>query len=137
MKEFKQVAQIYKELAQLYIVNRKKPAYKTGNLYNKVGSYNNPDRMVTIRKSRARTKFKLETPSVNISLSFAPPGAKYGEYVHQGKSKMEARPFAEEAAKSPTVKRAINNAVKGVVDKDVLPAIRKMMDKAFVRMLSK
>ena len=50
---------------------------------------------------------------------------------------MEARPFAEEAAKSPTVKRAINNAVKGVVDKDVLPAIRKMMDKAFVRMLSK
>lgn len=135
MKEFRHVAEVYKELAQLYIVNRSKPAYKTGNLYNKVGSYNTPDRMITIKKSRARTKFKLETPSVRISLSFAPPGAKYGEYVHQGTYKMDARPFAEEAAKTPTVKRAINNAVKGVIDDDVLPAIRKMMDKAFINML--
>lgn len=135
MKPFEQVAQTYKELSLLYMMNRSKPIYRTGNLYNTVDKYNTPGRMQTVRRSRAKSKIKLETPSVNISLSFAPPGARYGTFVHDGTSKMPARPFAEEAANDRRLKKAIDNAVGGIVDDTILPQIRKDIDKAFKKFL--
>lgn len=135
MKPFEQVAQTYKELSLLYMMNRSKPIYRTGNLYNTVDKYNTPGRMQTVRRSRAKSKIKLETPSVNISLSFAPPGARYGTFVHEGTKYMDARPFAEEAANDRRLKKAIDNAVGGIVDDTILPQIRKDIDKAFKKFL--
>lgn len=143
MREFREVAKVYKELSLLYMMNRSRPVYRTGNLYETISSYNTPNRMITQRKSRARTKFKLDLPSVNISLSFAPnvKGVKtgkntsYGKFVHDGTSKMPARPFAEEAANDKRLKITIDNAIKGVVDEDVLPAIRELLDKSFKKFL--
>ena len=50
LKELKDVANTFSKLAQLYITNGPwKPAYKTGNLYRRVGLYNTADRMITQR----------------------------------------------------------------------------------------
>lgn len=140
MKELKEVANVYKELAQLYIIKRSKPAYKTGNLYNRVGDYNTYDRMITKRPSKSSSKSKIKAQSYNLSLSFAPPGARYGKIVHDGLGRgrnATPRPFAEEAANDRRLKRTINNAIKGVVDDEILPQIRKQVDKAFIKFLSK
>ena len=140
MKEFRQVAQVYAELAQLYILNRSVPAYKTGNLYDRVGLYNTYEKMVTIRPSKSTTKFKLDIPSVNLSLSFAPPGARYGEIVHEGTGlgrNSIPRPFAEEAANDRVMQKTINDAMKGIVNDTVLPQIRARIDKSFIKLLSK
>jgi hypothetical protein len=140
MKELSQVANVYRELAQLYIIKRNKPAYKSGNLYNRVGEYNTFDRMVTIKPSKSSKKSKIKVQSYNLSLSFAPPGAKYGKIVHDGLGlgrNSVPRPFAEEAANDKRLKKTINNALNGVIDDEILPQIRKQIDKAFIKFLSK
>ena len=55
VKELKQIVNVYKALSQLYIIKRDKPAYKTGNLYDRVGLYNTYEKMVTIRPSKSTT----------------------------------------------------------------------------------
>jgi hypothetical protein len=135
MKDFREVAQIYTELAQLHMVNRAKPAYKTGNLYNTVGSYNTPDRVLSQRNNK-RTRQGYQVPSVKLVLSFSPPGARYGKYVEKGTRYMDARPFAEEAANDSKLNKAIIEAGWGMVNNDLLPQIRKDIDKAFKKMLS-
>jgi hypothetical protein len=131
VKELKQVVNVFRELSQLYIIKRDKPAYKTGNLYKRVGSYNNINNMVTQRPSRGKNKLKLDIDNINISLSFAPPGALYGRYVHEGTKYMAARPFAKEAANDKRMQTVIDKAMKGVVRDNVIPDIRKRIDKAF------
>jgi hypothetical protein len=137
VKELKQVVNVFKELSQLYIIKRSKPAYKTGNLYKRVGSYNNISNMVTQRPSRGKNKLKLDIDDINISLSFAPPGALYGFFVHGGTKYMDARPFAEEAANDRRFKTVVDKAMKGVVRDNVIPDIRKRMDKAFKKLQPK
>ena len=137
MKELQQVANVYRELAQLYIIRRSKPAYKTGNLYNRVGEYNTFQRMLTKNPTRAKSKIPIKVEQINLSLSFAPPGAKYGRFVEEGTVNMDARPFAKEAANDRRLKQTIDKAMKGVIDDEVLPQIRKQVDKAFIKFLSK
>lgn len=141
LPEMAQVADVYKQLAQLYIVNGKsgwkKPPYKTGNLYNRVGSFNNASNMVLVRNPRSTTKLKIPNQSFSIALQYAPPGAEYGQFVEDGTSKMVARPFAEAAANDPLLKRAIDNSMKGIVDNTILPVIKVGMDRAFKRMQAK
>ena len=137
MKELQQVANVYRELAQLYIIRRSKPAYKTGNLYNRVGEYNTFQRMLTKNPTIAKSKIPIKVEQINLSLSFAPPGAKYGRFVEEGTVNMDARPFAKEAANDRRLKQTIDKAMKGVIDDEVLPQIRKQVDKAFIKFLSK
>ena len=141
LPELTRVAEVYKSLAQLYIVNGKsgwkKPPYKTGNLYNKVGSFNNASNMILVRNPRSTTKLKIPNQSFSVALQYAPPGAEYGKFVEDGTSKMAARPFAESAANDPLLKRAIDNAIKGIVDDTILPVIKVGMDRAFKRMQTK
>lgn len=100
MKTLAEVAKVYKQVATNYIRNGysgwKKAPYDTGNLYRTVGSFNNEGRMV----------FKQKEKSF-LNLNYAPPGAKYGLYVEKGTSLMASRPFAETAANSSEVKKAI------------------------------
>jgi hypothetical protein len=141
MKGLDQVADVYKSLAQLYIVNGKsgwkKPPYKTGNLYNRVGSFNNASNMVLVRNPRSSTKLKIPNPTFSIALQYAPDGATYGKFVEEGTSKMDARPFAESAANDPLLKRSIDNAIKGVIDTNIMPVIQIGLNRAFKRMQTK
>jgi hypothetical protein len=101
MKTLQDVAKKYKQVAQQYIRGGysgwKKPPYDTGNLYNTIGSFNNDQRMIFTQKNK-----------YFITLNYAPSGAAYGKYVEKGTSKMKARPFAGNAAKSPELRKTIS-----------------------------
>ena len=106
MKTLKDVAGLYKTLAQTYMVNGPwRPAYKTGNLYRQVGDYNTATQMIAEEKGK-----------YTLALTYAPPAATYGKYVQNGTWKMEARPFAEYAANSTELAQAINEFNKGKVE---------------------
>ncbi len=136
MKEFRQVADSFRTLAQTYMINRSKPAYKTGNLFNTVGSFNTTDKMLRSTKTKKGNKIKIETPKVFITLDYAPPGAEYGKFVQNGTYKMEKRPFAEEAAKDPLLKRQIDNAINGIVQTTIMNAVDIGLKRAFRRLPS-
>jgi hypothetical protein len=128
MKEFRQVANSFRTLAQTYMINRSQPAYKSGDLFNAVGSYNTTDRMLRSTKTKKGGKFKLETPKVFITLDYSPPGKTeiYGAIVHNGKGRGKnatPRPFAEEASKDPLLKRQIDNAVNGIIQTTIMNAV--------------
>jgi hypothetical protein len=134
MKEFRQVADSFRTLAQTYMINRSKPAYKTGNLFNTVGSFNTTDKMLRSTKTKKGNKIKIETPKVFITLDYAPPGAEYGKFVQNGTVYMKKRPFAEEAAKDPLLKRQIDNAVNGIVQNTIMNAVDIGLKRAFRRL---
>jgi hypothetical protein len=141
MKGLEQVAEVYKSLAQLYIVNGKsswtKAPYRTGNLYNRVGSFNNVSNMITKRNPRSTTKLKIPNQSFTIALQYAPEGAKYGKFVEEGTIYMDERPFAASAANDPLMKRTIDNAIKGIVDNNIMPVIQIGLNRAFKKMQGK
>ena len=106
MKTLKDVAGLYKTLAQTYMINGPwRPAYKTGNLYRQVGDYNTATQMIAEEKGK-----------YTLTLNYAPPAATYGKYVQNGTWKMEARPFAEYAANSTELAQAIDEFNKGKVE---------------------
>ena len=106
MKTLKDVAGLYKTLAQTYMINGPwRPAYKTGNLYRQVGDYNTATQMIAEEQGK-----------YTLALTYAPPAATYGKYVQNGTWKMEARPFAEYAANSTELAQAINEFNKGKVE---------------------
>lgn len=136
MKTLEDIATTYSKLAQLYIISGNwKPAYKTGNLYNTIGSYNTAANMITLGPTRAVTKLQLPESTFNISLQFAPPGARYGKWVEWGNGTGvgagNPRPFAKEASKDPLLKKTIDAFVGGYVEKDFLPVIQIGIDRAF------
>jgi hypothetical protein len=136
MKELEQVARTFSKLAQLYIVSGPwKPAFKTGNLYRRIGSYNQPNRMITQKTTRSATKFKLPQKSFNVSLQFAPPGAEYGKWVEWGNGTGvgagNPRPFAEKASQDPLLKKTIDAYIGNYMEKDFLPVIEIGLKKAF------
>jgi hypothetical protein len=131
-----EVAKTFSSLAQLYMVSGPwKPAYKTGNLYKTIGTYNQPSRMITSRQARSSTKFKIPEPSFNVSLQFAPPGAEYGKWVEWGNGTGvgagRPRPFAEKASEDPLLKKKIDAYIGGYMEKDFLPVIKIGLDRAF------
>lgn len=134
MKEFNEVANSFRTLAQTYMINRSKPAYKTGNLFKTVGSFNTSAKMLSSTKTKTGKKIKIETPKVFITLNYAPPGAEYGKFVEDGTVYMKARPFAEEAANDPLLKRQIDNAVNGIIQTTIMNAVDIGLKRAFRRL---
>jgi hypothetical protein len=109
MKTLKDVAGLYKTLAQTYMVTGPwKPAYKTGNLYKQVGDYNDAQQMI-----------QQDNGVYKLVLDYAPPSAYYGRYVENGTYKMTARPFAQYAANSDALKAAIDEFMQTQVSSTV------------------
>jgi hypothetical protein len=138
----KDIAKAYTTFAQLkmmqgYKGNGKpvKKIWKTGNLYNRIGSYNTAARMATMRPTKANTKYELD--SLTLSLNFAPPGATYGKWVEWGNGTNNGygvpRPFAKDAANNKELNQAINLALggdKGPI-KDLYKQYTVELDKIF------
>ena len=134
MKTLEEVAQTFAKLAQLYMISGNwKPAYKTGNLYNTIGSYNTAAQM--IKSAATTTTTELQLPQQTISLQFAPPGATYGKWVEWGNGTGvgagKPRPFAEQASKDPLLKKTIDAYIGDYMEKDFLPVIKIGLDRAF------
>jgi HK97 gp10 family phage protein len=106
MKTLKDLAGLYKTLAQTNLTTGKTRAYKTGNLYTQISQKNTADNMVS---SPSKGKYV-------ITLNYGPDQAEYGKFVEEGTSKMEARPFAENAANSPEMRMAVDEFMNGKVD---------------------
>jgi hypothetical protein len=133
MKTLEEVAQTYAKLSQLYMISGNwKPAYKTGNLYNTIGSYNTAAQMI---KSAATTTTEYQLPQQTISLQFAPPGATYGKWVEWGNGTGvgagKPRPFAQQASNDPLLKKTIDEYMGGVIQKDFIPVIEIGIKRAF------
>jgi hypothetical protein len=113
-KQLKDIAFTYARLAGVYMTNGQyfKRAYITGNLENRVVNYNDVSRML---KEQSEGK-------VVFALNFAPPGAEYGYFVHEGKgtsAKYGPRRYSEVAANDVEVKMKIDALVKSQIDKKV------------------
>jgi hypothetical protein len=133
MKTLEEVAQTYAKLAQLYMISGNwKPAYKTGNLYNTIGSYNTAAQMI---KSAATTTTEVQLPQQTISLQFAPPGATYGKWVEWGNGTGvgagKPRPFAKQASNDPLLKKTIDEYMGGAIQKNFIPVIEIGIKRAF------
>lgn len=116
MKTLKDLAGLYKTLAQAYMITGPwRPAYKTGNLYRQVGDYNSATQMIAEEQGK-----------YTLSLTYAPPGATYGKYVENGTWKMEARPFAEYAANSTELAQSIDEFNKGKVEEVAKDALSRL-----------
>jgi hypothetical protein len=113
-KELKDIAFKYADLAAVYMVNGQffKRAYITGNLENRVRGYNDVSRMLK-EQSEGR---------VVLALNYAPPGAEYGYFVHEGKGTSEKygpRRYAEVAANDPQIRMMVDAYVRSEMDKKV------------------
>jgi hypothetical protein len=133
MKTLEEVAQTYAKLSQLYMISGDwKPAYKTGNLYNTIGSYNTAAQMI---KSAATTTTEVQLPQQTISLQFAPPGATYGKWVEWGNGTGvgagKPRPFAKQASNDPLLKKTIDEYMGGAIQKNFIPVIEIGIKRAF------
>ncbi len=109
MATLNQIASTIRTIAQTNLKRGITRAYKTGNLYRRVGASNPANKMV-----------KETNKSVNISLDYAPSGAIYGKFVNDGTTKMASRPFATNAINDPVVDKMLNdwvetNLIGGVV----------------------
>ena len=130
MKTLKDLAGLYRTLAQTNMLSGPwRPVYKTGNLYNRIGSYNSVNQML---KEVSQNKYTL-------TLNFAPPGATYGYFAETGTgthSRIGPRPFAEMAANSTQLQLAINEFMEGKVEETV-QTMGNMVDVAFSKLFQK
>ena len=130
MKTLKDLAGLYRTLAQTNMLSGPwRPVYKTGNLYNRIGSYNSVNQML---KEVSQNKYTL-------TLNFAPPGATYGYFAETGTgthSRIGPRPFAEMAANSTQLQLAINEFMEGKVEETV-QTMGNMVDVAFSKLFTK
>lgn len=106
MKTLKDLAGLYKTLAQTNLTTGRTRAYKTGNLYTQVSQKNTADNMIS---QSSKGKYV-------IALNYGPDQAEYGKFIEEGTSRMEARPFAENAANDPMFLTAVNEFMNGKVD---------------------
>jgi hypothetical protein len=121
MKTLKDIAYKYADLAAVYMVNGQyfKRAYITGNLENRVRNYNDLTKML---KEEAEGRIVL-------ALNYAPPGAEYGYFVHEGKgssTKYGPRRYSEYAANDPELGMYINEFILGQVDKKVEEMVKPL-----------
>jgi hypothetical protein len=113
-KELKDIAFKYADLAGVYMTNGQYflRAFVTGNLFNRVTTYNDVSRML---KEQSENK-------VVLALDYAPPGAAYGRIVHDGLGlgrNSTPRPYAKVAADDPQIKMLVDNYIKTQLDKKV------------------
>jgi hypothetical protein len=121
MKTLKDIAFKYADLASIYMVNGQyfKRAYITGNLQNRVKNYNDLTKMLK-EESEGR---------IVLALNYAPPGAEYGFFVHEGKgssTKYGPRRYSEYAANDPELGIYINEFILGQVDKKVEEMVKPL-----------
>ena len=116
MKTLKDLAGLYKTLAQTNLTTGPTKAYKTGNLYNQIGSKNSADSMIS---TPSKSKFVL-------TLNYAPSDATYGKFVEEGTRYMDARPFAEKAANDPKLKLEIDSFMNGKVSEILVDQVALM-----------
>ena len=130
MASLNDIAKKLTSLAQLNLTRGKTKAYKTGNLYENIGSYNTPNRVLGKTKLGKKRLSKTDTRyGIELSLTYNPPGATYGQYVEEGTEKMQPpRPFAEEAINSPIIDRMIEEYVGIYVDETILPSIDESLN---------
>ena len=110
----KDIAFKYADLASIYMTNGQyfKRAYITGNLERTVRNYNDVSRML---KEQSEGK-------VVLALNYAPPGAEYGFFVHEGKgtsAKYGPRRYSEVAANDVELQMMIDEYIKGQVQERV------------------
>jgi HK97 gp10 family phage protein len=130
MKTLADIAKSVTSLAQLNLTRGSTKAYKTGNLYRNIGSYNTPNRVLGNTKiGKQRKKLQDVHYGIELNLVYNPPGADYGKYVEEGTSKMAARPFAEEAMNDPSIIRSIEEYLGLYVEENVVPSIMSELDK--------
>ena len=117
-------------LAQLNLTRGYTKAYKTGNLYDRVGSYNTPARVLgktKLGKERLSKTKKLDT--IEFSLTYNPPGAEYGKFIEEGTRYIQPpRPFAEEAINSPQIERMIDQYMGVYIEDNVISGIMDELD---------
>ena len=131
MKTLADVAKQVTSLAQLNLTRGSTKAYKTGNLYRNIGSYNTVGRVLGKTKlGKQRKKLQDVHYGIELNLVYNPPGADYGQYVEEGTVKMQPpRPFAEEAMNDPSIIRMIEEYLGLYVEENVLPSIMAELDK--------
>lgn len=110
----KDIAFKYADLSATYMTNGQyfKRAYITGNLERTVRNYNDVSRML---KENAEGK-------VVLALNYAPPGAEYGYFVHEGKgtsAKYGPRRYSEVAANDVELKMMVDQYVQSEIEKKV------------------
>ena len=98
---------------------------RTGNLKKQLQRANTPSQVL----NESKNGFSFE-------INYAPPGAEYGKFVEEGTVKMKKRPFAEEAANDPLLKRQIDNAVNGIIQTTIMNAVDIGLKRAFRRLPS-
>lgn len=101
MATLEQVAKSLRDISQRNVRSGINKAYKTGNLFRKIGSENPVGRMIRQTKT-----------SAEIVLDYAPRGALYGRYVHDGTRKMKARPFTLQAYDDPSFQRIMDSYIE-------------------------
>ena len=130
MKTLADIAKQVTSLAQLNLTRGSTKAYKTGNLYRNIGSYNTPNRVLGKTKlGKQRKKLQDVHYGIELNLVYNPPGADYGQFVEEGTVNMDARPFAEEAMNDPSIIRSIEEYLGLYVEENVLPSIMAELDK--------
>jgi hypothetical protein len=111
-----QVAKSLRDLSQRNVRTGINKAYKSGNLFRKIGSENPVNRMARETKT-----------SAEIVLDYAPKGAFYGRFVHDGTVKMKARPFALAAYDNPNFQRILDKYIEtNFVDVTILELEREI-----------
>jgi hypothetical protein len=130
MKTLKDLAGLYRTLAQTNMLSGPwRPVYKTGNLYNRIGSYNSVNQMLT----------EISQNKYTLTLNFAPPGATYGYFAETGTgthSKIGPRPFAANAANSSELRTAIDEFMGGKVE-EAVETMGNRIDVVFSKLFKK
>jgi hypothetical protein len=121
MKTLKDIAFKYADLAGVYMTNGQyfKRAKITGNLENRVRNYNDLTKML-----KEQTEGKIV-----LALNYAPPGAEYGFFVHEGKgtsTKYGPRRYSEYAANDPELQMYIDEFILGQMDKKVEEMVKPL-----------
>jgi hypothetical protein len=131
MPTLNDIAKKATSLAQLNLTKGYTRAYDTGKLYNRVGAYNTPDRVLGNTKiGKKRLVKKNTTDTLDLNLVYNPPGAEYGQfieegYTHVGGKKMPAKPFAEEAINSPIIEKMIDEYIGVYIEDNLIASIEE------------
>ena len=101
-------------------------AFATGNLLSKfVSSPKNQPNQIVQNFFEGKNGI-----SYTLVLDIAPQGAEYGQYVHYGTSKMNARPYAELATEDSLFIKTLNEYLGNEID-EVVDGYMGQMDSDF------
>ena len=129
MPTLNDIAKKLTSIAQLNLTSGYTRAYKTGKLYDNIGSYNTPNRVLgktKLGKKRLSKTKKIDT--LEFDLTYNPPGATYGQFVEEGTRYMAARPFAEEAINSPQIETMIDEYMGVYIEENIIASIMDELD---------